>query len=720
MKKNILLFLIILMFQFSLKANEGMWIPLLLEQLNETEMRDMGLKLSAEDIYSVNHSSLKDAIVIFGGGCTAELVSDQGLLFTNHHCGYSYIQSHSSVEHDYLTDGFWAMSKNEELACPGLTVTFLNSMKDVTEQVLKNVKDNMCEDVRDSLIKVNIKNIEKQSVEGTNFNAKIKPFFYGNKYYLFITEVYKDIRLVGTPPSDIGKFGGDTDNWMWPRHTGDFSVFRIYADKNNKPANYSKNNKPYKPKKFFPVSIKGVNEDDFTFVFGYPGTTKEYVPSYEVKMVTQIENPVRIELRKKRLDIMSNVMNKSAADRIKYSAKYARVANFWKKMIGQNKGIKDYDAIAKKQNSENNFTKWANTESIKKYKYYNLLPEFKKVYDKLTPLNLAFVYFYEAGLGVEIVRYAYRYNNLYKLCMAENSKQEDIDKEIQNLKKLNISYFKNYNPNIDKAVFSSVLQMYFNNLSVEYHPEIFKMVRKKFQGNFSKYADFVFDKSFMTSKDKADKFLDNFKKSKIKKIKKNPAFALSTSIYNVYFNNIKSNINVLNNNLDSLKRVYMKALMQMHPDKKFYPEANFTLRVTYGKVKGYSPKDAVKYDYFTTLKGIIEKENPNIYDYVVEDKLKELYLNKDYGRYADKDGTMHVCFTASNHTTGGNSGSPVINAEGQLVGINFDRNWEGTMSDFMFNPDQCRNISLDIRYCLFIIDKFAGAKNIIDELNIIE
>lgn len=720
MKKILFLLVIILTSQFSLKADEGMWIPLLLEQLNETEMRDMGLKLTAEDIYSVNHSSLKDAIVIFGRGCTAELVSEKGLLFTNHHCGYSSIQSHSSVEHDYLTNGFWAMNEDEELSCPGLTVTFLNSMKDVTAEVLEGVDDNMNEKERNSLIKGNIKKIEENSVEGTNFKAKIKPFFYGNEYYLFITEVYKDIRLVGAPPSNIGKFGGDTDNWMWPRHTGDFSVFRIYADKDNNPAEYSESNKAYKPKKFFPVSVKGVNKDDFTFVFGYPGSTKEYAPSYEMEMLTKVDNPVCISLREKRLEIMSNVMNKSAADRIKYSSKYAGIANFWKKMIGQNKGIKDFDALAKKQKFEVNFTEWANSENAKEYNYKNLLPEFKNVYSKLKPLNLAFDYFYEAGLGVEIIRYAYKYKSLVTLVSDKKSKQEDIDKKIQNLKKYNISYFKNYNSDIDKEIFSSIFQMYYNNLSDEYHPEIFKMVEKKFHGDFSKYADYIFDKSFMTSKDKADKFLDNFKKSKYKKLQKDPALVLALSVYNIYFDKIKTGISGLNNNLDSLKRIYMKALTQMQPDKKFYPEANFTLRLTYGKVKGYKPKDAVRYDYFSTLKGIMEKENPLIYDYVVEDKLKELYTKKDYGRYADKDGSMHVCFTASNHTTGGNSGSPVINGEGQLVGINFDRNWEGTMSDLMYNPDQCRNISLDIRYCLFIIDKFAGAKYIINELNIVE
>jgi len=722
MKKIISLIILsgLLFFTNITNAGEGIWLPILLEQLNETEMQEMGMKISAEDIYSINKSSLKDAIVIFGGGCTAEIISDQGLLLTNHHCGYGSIQRHSSLEHDYLTDGFWAMNHAEELPNPGLTVTLLIRMENVSLQVLKGVTENMSEATRDSIINAHINIIKEEAIKDTHYKAKVKPFYYGNEYYLFVSETFKDIRFVGAPPSNIGKFGGDTDNWMWPRHTGDFSMFRIYVDSSNSPAEYSKDNVPYKPKYHIPISLNGFEKGDFTFVFGYPGRTQEYIPSYAIKMITQFENPARINLREKKLDIMHNSIIKSDLVRIQYASKHARVANYWKKMIGENRGIKKLNAINKKVAFENNFVKWANQTPERNKKYGQLIPEFKKLYLELTPINLAMDYLTESGFGVEIVRYAGNYSRLITTSKIKDVSKEDISTLAKDLKSGAKNYFKNYQVSIDKKMLSELLKIYYNNLDRNYLPSIFNKIENKFNADFEKYADFVFKKSFMTSEKKVDKFLDKYKSKKFRKIEKDPAYELISSFREYYYNNLQKKYILLNAQIDSMQRIYMKAQMEMQPNKRFYPDANSTLRVHYGNIKDYYPRDAVHYKYFSTLSGIMEKEDPEIYDYVVEDKLKELYNSKNYGKYGDSDGTMHVCFTATNHTTGGNSGSPVMNAEGQLIGINFDRNWEGTMSDLMYDPDQCRNISLDIRYCLFIVDKFAGASHLVDEMTIVK
>jgi hypothetical protein len=662
---------------------------------------------------------MKDAILLFGGGCTAEIISKEGLILTNHHCGYRSIQSHSTIEHDYLTDGFWAMKRNEELANPGLKVTRLVRMEDVTEIMLEGIEDDMTEKTRDSILKVNGDKIKDEAEKDTHFNAYVRPFYYGNEFYLFITEVFEDVRLVGAPPSNIGKFGGDTDNWMWPRHTGDFSLFRIYVNKDNQPAPYAEENVPYEPLYSIPISVKGVKEDDFTFIFGFPGSTQEYLPSDAIEMITEVQNPARIDLRRQKLDIYEVYMNQDPAVRIQYSAKHAGLSNGWKKWIGENKGIMKLDGVEKKKLYEGEFNEWANSSTDRKKIYAGLLDEFDATYVALTDAQMQYVYVVEAGLGIEIVRAARQTMGLVQLSQKKDVSDEEIQKAVNGAIESEMDFYKNYYLPIDKKVFVKMLESYRTYAPEGIRPQVFDLIDSKYKGDIQKYADYVYDKSMFASEDKVMAFLNNYKKSKYKKIEKDPAYQLASEFIDFYVMNAQAPLTRLGAKIDSMMRIYMKAQMEMEPNKRFYPDANSTLRVSYGKVKPYIPRDAVYYDYQTTLEGIMEKEDPNIYDYVVEDKLKELYENKDYGIYG-QDGEMPVCFIATNHTTGGNSGSPALNANGELIGLNFDRCWEGTMSDLMYDPDQCRNIMLDARYFLFLVDKFAGAGHLLDEMVIVE
>ncbi|MBE9511615.1 MAG: S46 family peptidase, partial [Bacteroidetes bacterium] len=687
-----LIVLFIILLSSIVRADEGMWIPVLMEKFNIEIMQEKGFKLSAEDIYSVNRASMKDAVMIFGGGCTAELISDQGLIITNHHCGYWLIQSHSTVDHDYLTNGFWAMSQEEELENPGLTVTFLKWMKDVTGEVLKGIEDGMSEEDMSDIKQENIEMIKKEAIEGTHFTAQVKPFYYGNQYFLFVNETYKDVRLVGTPPSAIGKFGGDTDNWMWPRHTGDFSLFRIYAGKDNEPAEYSPDNVPFKPKKFFPISLKGTKPGDFTMVFGYPGSTYEYVPSFHLQMLTGDIYPELINVRTKKLEIMQNAMEKSPELRIQYSAKAAGVSNSWKRWKGEIQGLDKLDAVIKKQEYEKRFMEWTGANPERNRRYGKLLERYEEVYSKIAPVRLVQSYLREAFfyIGVENISLASGFSKLVSM-VGNDASPEEIDEVLESLHKRVSGFLKNYDPATGDALAVAMLSMFEENVPGEYHPEEFKKITEKYDGNYQTWIKKVRNKSLFMDEETLLSFLNSFKSSDVKKIKKDPVYRLAQSAGETY-SGVLSEYGELNQELDSLHRVYMKAQMEFEPDKLFYPDANFSLRVSYGKVLGYNPRDAVFYKYYTTLEGVIEKDNPEIYDYDVPDKLKELYIKKDYGRYS-QDGKIPICFLATNHTTGGNSGSPVIDAEGNLIGINFDRAWEGVMSDLMFNPEQCRNIS---------------------------
>ena len=712
MKKiSVLLALFLTLLVGVAKAGEGMWIPMLL-QYNEKEMQEMGMKITAEDIYSINHSSLKDAIVLFGGGCTGEIVSDYGLLLTNHHCGYDYIQKHSSVEHDYLTNGFWAMNRGEELPCPGLSVIFLREMRDVTEKILFNVTDDMSEKERQAKVDENIKKYIELTQKETPYKVSIKPFFLGNQYYMLFNEVYTDVRLVGCPPSNIGKFGGDTDNWVWPRHTGDFSIFRVYADKDGHPAAYSKDNVPYKPAKHLDVSLKGVEEGDFAFVFGYPAHTSEYLPAVAVDQEANLIDPITVNLRGKVLDIYNKYQEQDPKVRIQYASKHAGLGNGWKKWMGVTEGINHFHGIEKKQAFEKDFQEWA-LGARNRYMYLDLLKNFEQSYKELEPYQLAYTYLAEAGLRIELIRFAGRFARLTEV--TKETPQEEIDKMVAALKTATEAFFKDYYEPIDREVAVMLLNEYLKAQPASFRPSFLDDVK-----DVNEYVDKLFTKSMFNDQEKINELLDNFKPSKAKKLTKDPAMKAYQSLIGFYQEKVSAPISSINKANDRNLRTYMKGQMEMQTEKRLFPDANFTLRVTYGKVEGFKPQDGKTYRHFTTLEGIMQKENPDIYDYVVEPRLKQLYNNKDYGRYADKDGTMHVAFTASVHTTGGNSGSPILNAEGQLLGLNFDRCWEGTMSDLIYDPDICRNISVDIRYVLFIIDKFAGAGHLVDEMTIVE
>lgn len=696
-------------------GGEGMWLPIHLDSLNHKHMKEMGLMLNAGEIFSNSHSSIKDAIIMFGNGCTGELISSQGLLVTNHHCGYSRIQSHSNLENNLLANGFWAKTNQEELPNPGLTATFLIRMERVTGRVLNAIPDTLNETDRHNLINLQIEMIRKEAITDTFIHAEIKPFYFGKEYYLFVYETFHDVRLVGAPAETIGRFGGDEDNWMWPRHTGDFSLFRIYADKNNRPAKYSPDNIPFTPRKYLNISLKGVHDGDFTMVMGYPGRTDQYMTSDALEMITGKSLPAKIAMRTARRNAIETAMEKSPELRLKYISKYVSLSNSWKKWIGVVKGIRQSQALEAKLKQEEDFQNWAGNLTSDPYCYASLLKEFSNLYNELEPMFLA------GDLGAELL------NSLetsrivndvqLKFFSSSDSSKAVRQSAIRNIKSQGDSFFRTEAVAIDRNALPEMLKIYLEYTASSYHPGFYRQIVNDFNGNFSAFVESVFDKSIFTDSVKYQKTF-RMSESKIrKKIMEDPLISIYRDFSDLLVPVVYGRLDSLNHKLNDLYRRYVAGLMEMKPDKNYYPDANFTMRVTYGKVEGYQPADAVNYSYYTTFDGILEKEKLKMADYRVPEEFKTWKTDGIPAKYLD-DGRLPVCFIASNHTSGGNSGSPVLNAKGELIGINFDRNWEGTMSDYAYNPDICRNISLDVRYMLFVIDQVADADWILNELTL--
>ena len=706
--KKVTIVVLALMLALGAKADEGMWLPSLISQ-RIADMQEKGFRLSAEDIYSVNQASLKDAVVLFGRGCTGELISAEGLLLTNHHCGYGQIQKHSSVEHDYLKDGFWAMSREEELPNPGLSVSFLERMEDVTDIILKGYEPGMSEDQRVEIVRNNSNAlIEEVTKDGKGLRATVEALYYGNQYFLFLYRQYEDVRLVGAPPSSIGKFGGDTDNWMWPRHTGDFSMFRIYADKDNNPAPYSEANVPYRPKKYFRISTKGVQEGDFTFIYGFPGSTKEYIHSEGVRYIEEIGDPHKINLRTLRLDIMNKYQAQSQKVRIQYSSKNANVSNAWKKWQGEVKGIKKMKTVQTKQEFEKAFDRWAQGGE-----FDGVIGRIAGIYKELEPYQFATDYYSETVRTVEIANFAMSIARLFV--------QEDSTMTYDSAKAAGLAeaFYKDWYLPIDKESFVAVMAEYDRNVPADFKPEYYKE-RLASYGSIDAWAEDIFTGSIFTDPDKVAALTAEDKET----VMTDPATEFFNEFLKWYYADILPVTTRLNQELQLAYRDYMRGQMvycrTQRVPKAFYPDANLTLRVAYGHIKGYSPADGVYYTPSSTIKGIMEKDNPDIFDYNIPQRLRDIYATKDYGRWADASGEVPVCFIATNHTTGGNSGSPVINADGDLIGLNFDRVWEGTMSDIVFDPEICRNIALDVRYVLFTIDKIGEADYLFEEMTFTE
>ncbi|MBC8146909.1 MAG: S46 family peptidase [Bacteroidetes bacterium] len=717
MKRIIIAFTVILIgLNSTVKADEGMWLPMLVERLNYTDMQKMGLQLTAEEIYSINNSSLKDAIIQFGGGCTGEMISSQGLILTNHHCGYGQIQAHSSVAHDYLTNGFWAMSKEEELKNPGLSVSFFIRMEDVAKVVLGEVKDDMTETQRAELIGIKINELTKEASEDGKYKVEIKSFFNGNEYYMFVYQTFLDVRLVGAPPSSIGKYGADTDNWMWPRHTGDFSLFRVYTAPDGSPAAYDRANIPMKPKHHLPVSIAGVEKNDFSMIFGYPGGTDRYMTSFGINLVLEQDYPLTVKIRRKKLDIIGEDMAASDKVRIQYASKYSRIANYWKNRIGMSKGLKKLKVADKKKKLEMDFASWVEQDPTRKEKYGTALKNIEEAFAIKREYGVQYMYFFEGiYLGPEVMRFSRNFTGLAEQLSVDITDQDKISKMVDRIGKGSERFFKDYNFATDKKLWAEMMKMYVENVPADQQPEYLKKMVKKYKGDYTKFAEAVYSKSIFVSEEKVKEFLKN---PNAKAIQKDPVYVAMEAFFNNYYkydDKSRSSQELL----DKGMRLYVDGLRQMQADKKFYPDANFTLRLTYGKVLDYYPEDAVHFNYFTTLAGVMEKEDPDNWEFVVHPKLKKLFETKDYGQYGE-NGVMKVCFLTNHDITGGNSGSPVINAKGELIGLAFDGNWEAMSGDIAFEPELQRTINVDIRYVLFIIDKFAGAKNIIDELDLIK
>ena len=718
MKKLIILvFALVIGFQPALKADEGMWVPMFLKQLNIKDMKKAGFKLSAEDIYSVNKSSLKDAIIIFGGGCTGEIVSPEGLIFTNHHCGYGSIQKVSTIEHDYLTDGFWSKSKEEEIPIEGLTVKFMVRMDDVTARMLDGVSDTMTEGQRYEVIAANEDSLIEEVTKDNHYRAIVESYFAGNEFYLIVYEVFTDIRLVGTPPEAIGKYGADTDNWMWPRHTGDFSIFRVYMAADGTPSEFSTDNIPYKSKHFLPVSIKDRKPDDFAFIMGFPGGTDRYLTSYGIDLAINESNPAIVKIRDAKLNVMREYMAADPSVRLQYSSKFARTANYWKYFQGQTKALKQLKVADDKRLIEDSFQAWADADENRKEKYGEVISMFEEAYTDKKDYNLSNWYFREAFYtGSEVIRYAASFKKLGSLLAADSVDQEKVDAKIESLRAGVDGHFKDYYMPLDQKMFAETMALYFWDIPADQQPEVLSKNAQKYQGDFTKWSMDVFRETNFASAASVNTLLDN---PSADAIFNDPAIILWNGFFAKYME-MKPMAMPVEDELGKANRLFVDGLRKQNPNKKYYPDANFTMRLTYGSIGGYSPADAQEFKFYTTTDGILQKEDPTNPEFVVPAKLKELILAKDFGPYANKKGEMPVGFLSNNDITGGNSGSPIMDAHGNLIGLAFDGNWEAMSGDIAFNPELQRTINVDVRYVLFIIDKLGGAQNIIDELTIVK
>lgn len=693
-------------------ADEGMWLLSLIGK-NYEDMKQQGFKLTPEDIYNVNNGCLKDAVVGLGNGtafrhfCTGEIVSDQGLMMTNHHCGYSSIQAHSTIEHDYLLDGFWAYSQAEELSNPGMTASVLVRVEDVSEKVLAKLNDDMSKAERQNAEKAAFKEIVSKAVAGTDYKANVSSMFGGNQYFLMVYIVYQDVRLVGAPPSSMGKFGGDTDNWMWPRHTCDFSMFRIYTDKDGKPAKYSKNNVPLKPKHHLPISIKGVEDGDFAMIMGFPGTTNRYISSYGLEEMMNVTNRLRYEIR----DVKVNVLRKDmAADqkvKIQYASKYASCSNYWKYSFEQNKALNKLNTMDIKKQTEEQMLQLPNAK-----RYKDAMSTLKNVYRKRNASAKARMYVIEALLGTDLPYFAYGTRNLQNAFASGSI--ADVSSMVSDFRPLADQFYKDYNPQTELNLLKALYRRAYDSLDVKYYPEFFNIITKKYKGDVEKYIEQAFSKSIFSTKEKFEAFLN---KPNAKSFANDPIMAIATDVMDAY-RTVNIEYSDLSTDLDNGNRIFIEGIMKLRESQNLAPDANSTLRLTYGKVGSYGPRDAVVYDHYTTLKGVMEKENPNSTEFMVPQRLKDLYNAKDFGQYTNAQGELPTCFITNNDITGGNSGSPVINANGELIGLAFDGNSEAMSGDIDFEENLQRCINLDIRYAMFVIDKYANAQNLIKEMDI--
>lgn len=696
---------------------EGMWLPVWLDSLNIKDMQEMGLRLSAGDIYNMNGSGLKDAVVIFGGGCTGAVISPEGLLITNHHCSDDRIQAHSTIGNNLLENGFWALNREDELPNPGLEVTFLVTIRDVTDTVLANVNESMNETERNMMISHNIQGIIDGMTIDSYHHAEIMPFFFGDQYLLFLYKTFKDVRLVGAPPASIGNFGGNTDNWVWPRHSGDFSLFRIYADRYNSPAEYSPDNIPYKPPAHLPLSLRGVREGDFTMVIGYPGNTDEYILSEELRIIVEQCLPAKIQIRDLKLELLEDEMEISPEARLRYSVPYYSLANAWKKWTGVIRGIQNHRAIDEKIMIEKDFFLYARQLAGEKFQYKGLKERFSEFYKMYGPLYAAY------DIGTEVLNGLETFDlvnlilkGIYQMPETAGASGNEIPQQLIR----SIRNFCKSNPvQFDRETLPFYLRIYFENTADDFHPEFYSQISNRNRGDYHAFVKDVYNGSIFSDTVRLFRLLQRSPRKLIRRIHDDPLYQVFYQFSIKLTESVYAQLDSLSHERNRLYRIFVKGLIEMDGGKHYYPDANLTMRVAYGQIEGYSPADAIHYRYYTTIEGVFEKEDPQMQEYAVPRALKDAYASGNNDRYT-ADTSVPVCFIASNHTSGGNSGSPVLNAEGHLIGINFDRNWEGTMSDYAYDPEICRNISLDVRYVLFILDKLANAKNILNELTIIE